>query len=231
MAISKEDLANMALSLAGEKPIVRLTDRTDGAIAINTVYEQVERETFEMPENWSFCTTRKQLTEVADASGAVIPVSGWDHQYSLPSNTLRILGLVDVNGDKLPYRYRREVLLQVSGGRTTETDVLLVNEPFHGQITPYVRYLYYRQDPNKRPAWFNKLFYHDMALAIVKPISKEDPGRTTLERRRERAYQDALAANGMEDADVNEHGEDTDRGHNLLTEVNGRTGFRHKQRT
>ena len=226
MAISKEDLANRALFLANEKDITRLSDDNEAAIAINTIYEQVERETFEMPDDWNFCTTRLQLVEIANAAGVVVPVCGWDHQYGLPSNALRILSIVKVNGDPLQMRYRREVLIRGSA----QTDVILMNDVGLSE-PPYVRYIVYRTSPSQRPAWFNKLFYHDMALVVVKTISKEDPGKTTLERRREGAYRDAVAANGLEGADVNIHGENTDHGHDLRAVVNGKLGFRVTQRT
>lgn len=231
MAVSKEDLGNRALFLAGEKPFVRLTDRDhEGAIAINTIYEQIERETFEMPNNWNFATTRRQLAELADANGAIVPVCGWDHQYHLPANALRILALVDVNGDVIERRWRREVLQYTVSNRTVETDVILMNDD-GTNAGPYVRFLLYREEPNKRHAWFNKLFCFDMALTIVKPISKEDPGKTTLERQRKLAYDDAVAANGMEGADVSIRGENIHHGHNLLEEVDGKQGSRVSERT
>ena len=217
MATSKTDLCNMALALVGESPLTDLTDRSKAGILVNSIYDQVERETFEQPDNWNFCTTRKQLSELTVGGSIVEPAMGWDHMYLIPTNYLRIINTMDVNADVITYRWRREVYIS----RGNEYDVLLSNE-----TTCYVKCIVRRENTNNRPAWFNKLFYYDMAMILSKPLSRDDPRRSQLERMRIQVYNDAVSANGMEGSDTNLFREDLDRGHDIRSEVRGIQGFR-----
>lgn len=212
MAINETKVANMALALVKEEPLDAFDDDSKAAIVINNVYEIARNEVFDYPENWNFCSTRKQLNEIANADGAVLPDFGWDHQYGLPNNTRRIIATVDEAGDRLEFRYRREVY--VSG--STQTDVLLCNE-----TECRIRYVVLRTNPNIWPAWFTKVVYTNIALKISGPLTRDDRKSAQIEKMLKDAVDEALANNGMEGAEVSEFRQNRDLGSDMIEEVRG----------
>jgi len=90
---SPVDVCNSALVQIGAKPISSLTDNSDAARTCNTIYEAARDKLIRM-HPWNFATKRIALAEVLPA-----PVSGYDHQFGLPADCLRVLNNDDENYD------------------------------------------------------------------------------------------------------------------------------------
>jgi len=191
MSISETTIANLSFALIGEDIVGNLSGDSKAVNAFNAIYEQARNEMFTLPENWNFCSTRAELSPYGTA-----PVTGYDYQYGLPDNCLRIICFTSEDGDTIQYKYRREVY--VSGN--TQVDVLLTN-----QDECFIRYIVLRTNPNTWPPWFVKLVYHNVAKLICKPLTKDDQKNNLIARWYEDAYDDAKAANGMEGAEVDDN--------------------------
>lgn len=87
---SKTDIANQALSRIGAKTIMDIDDTTStSARVIKNVFEQSVREVGRFHE-WNCLMARSDLAQLTEA-----PAFGFDYQYKLPTNCLK---LVTVNG-------------------------------------------------------------------------------------------------------------------------------------
>jgi hypothetical protein len=87
---SKIGICNLTLIRLGSLPIVSITDDSKRAIALNAVYDMVRDITLE-DHPWNFAMSRSTLAQLSTA-----PDFGYSYQYQLPSDCLRVLGMVDV---------------------------------------------------------------------------------------------------------------------------------------
>lgn len=92
MALSKTDIANQALGRVGQKAIMDLNDTTSPPARVcNNVFEQSVRELGRLAE-WQCLTKRVELGQLSSD-----PDFGWDHQYQLPADYLRMIKLNGLN--------------------------------------------------------------------------------------------------------------------------------------
>lgn len=85
MASSTIDIANRALTKLGEARILSLTDQTNGAIVMNSMFTQV-RDAELRRNRWNFALKRVSLIALADS-----PDWGYQYQYPLPSDFLSLV--------------------------------------------------------------------------------------------------------------------------------------------
>jgi hypothetical protein len=87
---SKTDIANQALSRIGAKTIMDLDDTTStSARVVKNVFEQSVREVGRF-HDWNCLMERSNLAQLSTP-----PAFGWEYQYQLPTNCLK---LCTVNG-------------------------------------------------------------------------------------------------------------------------------------
>ena len=84
---SKTDISNSALARIGEPPIMSLDDNTPRARACKREFELAVREVSRR-HVWKTLKGRTELTELSTE-----PEFGWDAQYQLPSDFIRIVRL------------------------------------------------------------------------------------------------------------------------------------------
>jgi hypothetical protein len=89
---SDVDICNLALQRLGAKPISSLSQDSTAARACNRAYEH-SRDSELRAHPWSFARARASL-----AAEATDPIFGYEKQYPLPSDYLRILPNDGVNG-------------------------------------------------------------------------------------------------------------------------------------
>lgn len=88
---SKTEIANLALAKFREGRIASIESTTDPvAVVMNDQYDHALQVVLE-EHRWNFAGKRATLSKLATA-----PAFGWDHQYQLPGDLLRIR---DVNGE------------------------------------------------------------------------------------------------------------------------------------
>jgi hypothetical protein len=83
--MTETDICNQALARIGSKRINAMTDSTVEAIRCTTFYAQ-DRDATLQGHSWRFAIQRALLSE-----DATTPLFGYDHQYILPSDCLRVL--------------------------------------------------------------------------------------------------------------------------------------------
>jgi hypothetical protein len=77
-------ICNQALIRIGEPRITSLTELTTPARSCNEFYEPTRDEVLS-GHDWNFARKRAELSEISDA-----PLFGWEHQFQLPSDCLRV---------------------------------------------------------------------------------------------------------------------------------------------
>lgn len=102
MTTSEVSIANLALSMLGDEPIISLTEDNSNARVMNLWYEPI-RDAVLQSHPWNSVAARAQLS--ADSTA---PVFGFTYQYQLPSDLLR---LVQFNDGKTPFRIEGKKLL------------------------------------------------------------------------------------------------------------------------
>jgi hypothetical protein len=193
------DISNVALAMVGSLPIVNFTDDSKSARSCKSLYPVCLEETMDLPYDWKFLTTRQQLSQLTDAPA----FGGYDYQYSLPDNARRVLAQVNVDSDDIEYRWRRETFFK--SGR--HYDVILTNEP-----TCYIKFIRQVDDSAKYPGWFTKMIYLSMASKLSEPLKQNRLLALDFVAMWQLAVDEAKAANGLEDVDVNAENVNVDDG-------------------
>jgi hypothetical protein len=85
MAVDQVAICNLALIKVGSFRISSIDEDTKPAILLKAIYEQ-KRDTMLRAHRWNFATKRSTL-----APNATTPDFGFDYQYDLPSDCLRVL--------------------------------------------------------------------------------------------------------------------------------------------
>jgi len=89
--MTKTEIANIALAKFREGRITNIESNSDSvAVVMNDQYDHALELLLE-EHRWNFASTRVTLTQLSDA-----PPFGWDYQYQLPADLIR---LKDVNGE------------------------------------------------------------------------------------------------------------------------------------
>ena len=90
MAISETSICNSALTKIGVERITSLEDNTKEGILCNEQYAKLRDEVL-LSHPWNFAQARAELAE-----DSVTPAFGWDKQYIIPSDVLRVLYMHDI---------------------------------------------------------------------------------------------------------------------------------------
>ena len=156
---SAVDICNRALSRVGEARITSLTDATKQARACNSAYTLIRDEVLRA-HPWNSAIKRASLAKLSDA-----PDFGYDAQYQLPSDCLRV---VEVYDTKLPWVVEGRKLLSDEG-------------------TPLkMRYVRREEDPNT----FDSLLVSAIAARLAMELCEE---LTQSNTKRERAGEEYAA--------------------------------------
>jgi hypothetical protein len=169
------DIANQALSRLGQSLVSDLSENSPSAIVCRTHYEAV-RDSLLRQHPWNFAVARAQLTESDTA-----PAFGWDHQFALPADCLRILTLNGVQAAMCASDFETE-----SG--------YLLTDAVEAKIT-YVRRVV---DPSLFDPIFVEVFVHRLGGAIAVALTGSEQKRNELE---------ALASEKMREATFADVGE------------------------
>lgn len=154
-------IVNSALVKIGADTITSLTDDSAEARAANAQYEKLRDEVLR-GHPWNFAVARMQLAQVADD-----PAFGFAHQYQLPADCLRVLGMSD---DRIRF---------VIEGRRLLTDEATAKIVYIRQVT----------DPNEFDTFFRETF----ALRIAADLAFTLVNSNTLANAMMQLYLDHLA--------------------------------------
>jgi hypothetical protein len=186
MAVSDISIANRALQKLGATAITSLDEANAKARAMNLALEPVRRAELRR-RRWRFAIKRVTLPALADA-----PDSGYDRQFQLPNDYLRLIEGGDLQScaDLSDYRSGGNALYSVEGGR------LLTNLPAPLSI----RYIADITDASLFDAAFVESFATRLALETCEPITESSSKKADLDADYRRAIREAAAANAFEKA-------------------------------
>jgi len=172
---SKVEVANTALSIIGEQPITSFSDDSRSARVVSERYDTVRKAVLR-DHPWNSAKTRVKLGALAQA-----PAFGWQKQYQLPSDWLR---LGRINGAHPRYaRFEIE-------GRKVLTDM---GSPLH------IVYVRDEQDPSKWDALLREAVAARLAAEVAVPIVQSREARNDAWQIYTQKLQDARTADAMDE--------------------------------
>lgn len=153
VALTDVDIANMALGILVEAPIVSLEDNNKAARLLNLHYETT-RQAELIKNSWAFAIFRVELEAEDDA-----PTSDeYSYGYEMPEDALRVLPLTDngeAGGMRLPFKQEGTLILtNYSGPRL-------------------VRYIGNMTDPADWDPLFVEAFAARLAMKIAMPLTNK----------------------------------------------------------
>lgn len=170
MAASETSVCNMALGRIGSTRINAMTDTTEPAIHCRLHYDQA-RDALLQSHWWKFALARAVLSE-----DTVAPAFQWAHQFILPSDCLRVIGL-----------YEPGPSYSLEGQR------LLTDE-----ATIQIRYVRKITDVGAFSPLFIEALALSLALRLVMPLSQDKALRDQVEGEYRRTVQTARLVNLQE---------------------------------
>lgn len=151
MALTETAICNLALGHLGEGPISSINDDTTAARACLLHFEPCRDATLRA-HRWNFAVERVKLDD------ATAPAFGWDYQFDLPSDCLRVL---EVNGSEEGDLISEPWVVE---GRKLLTDAYSANVVYVKQITDVTL--------------FDPLFVEAFALRLAVALSEVIRGTT-----------------------------------------------------
>jgi hypothetical protein len=182
---SPVSICNNAIIKVGGKLITSLNDATNEAKACRTLYEDVRNAVFrEHP--WNCVTDRKVLNELEDT-----PPFGFDHQFQLPTDCLRVLTLNDEriplirNGMVYPGHDQKRFRIEGRKLLTDETEAKIL-------------YISKVDDPNQYDPLLLEAVATRLAAEIAYPITRNASLVTTMWNTYHSKFGISRSADGME---------------------------------
>lgn len=178
MPITQEDIANMALAVLDEAPIVSLEDDNKAARLCNLHFE-LTREAELTKHRWVFAEVTEEIigTDTGSGDGTL----NWS--YELPEDALRLLPLTyDGMFFGIPISWEQR-------------DGLLYTD----QDTPrLIRYIANMTEPNDWDALFTEVLIGALAIKLAYPLTHKTGMIQIAQGAYDRALESALMANAMQ---------------------------------
>lgn len=187
MAQSVTGIANRALQLVGASSILNLTDNSPEAREVSRAYDYCRRAELRA-HRWCFAIKRAELAPDTDA-----PAFGYQYQYTLPSDCLRVLLANDATLDWVVES--KKILTNSS------TSPFGVGE-FGATVSPsaalYLRYLADVEDATYFDPLFCEALACRLAIAIVERLTQSNQKKQQLKDDYAHAIAEASAMNAFE---------------------------------
>ncbi len=152
MASSRTDLCNLALGLLDDDPIQDL-DQDEPKARVLRIHLQNSIDTVLTLHRWNACAKRAALSALATA-----PVFGFERQFTLPGDCLRVLEVVTASSGEPVERW------SVEAGR-----VLLCDEE-----SPAIRYTARVEIIPHLPPWLAEAIAYHLAARTARAITGSD---------------------------------------------------------
>lgn len=181
---SVTEIANAALIKVGAKMISSIDDDTESARLLSARWNMV-RDAELRARNWRFAVKRASLAALETE-----PAFGFDNEFELPSDCLRVIMV----GDEYPgisatdYRSGPDQTYQIEGGK------ILIN----GDDELNLRYVARIENTGLWDALFSEVFACRLALELVERLSDSGTKQQLLAERYRIAMQMAIRGNAVE---------------------------------
>lgn len=187
---SKTEWANRALDKIGESPVITLDDATARGALLNRMFDQVLDGELRA-RKWSFSIKRTQL-----AADVATPAFGYAVQFSLPTDCLRVLSIldIDVGPDLSDYRGYPNQLYVIEGRK-----ILYGRPSASPPVTAMpLRYIAKQPDTTLWDACFGDAFACRLACEIAEKVTQSSNKRDMAWAEYQRAINVAKRSNAIE---------------------------------
>lgn len=185
MAESDVAIANLALTKLGDLRITSLSENTKPAREVNAVYTML-RDKLQRRYVWNFCKARTSLAALSDT-----PEFGFDYQYQLPSDCLRVLQV----GEFFPPPSLADYVGSSSAEYAIEGRRILSNDD--GPL--YLRYLARVEDPTQFDPAYDDAFAWLIAMNLADALAQASAAKQQLLAQGFKdAIREAVTANAIE---------------------------------
>lgn len=179
------DIVNVALTLLGESRISSIDDDIKPAREAKAIFD-ICRDALLSGYNWSFAKARVQLSAMADA-----PEFGWDYQYQLPPDCVRIISIGEYYvgaADLTDYRGSDTSAFTIEGKRILTN----LGAPL------YLQYVKSVTDTGQFDASFTKTFAAQLAMDLAEALTQSDTKRDRAEVAFKREINLAIRSNAIQ---------------------------------
>lgn len=181
---SSIEICNLALANIGiTKAITSFSEESQEAAVCKQFFEQARDEMLRAGD-WSFATTVEALADTGET-----PVN-WEYQYSIPSDCLKVIGLVV---DGITYPRENQKIPFIIGYSSSAGAVIKTNQK--QAVAKYIAKI-------DNSSFFDPLFVNALAWSVAAKIAM--PLTVKVERAQLAAEQAARALSVAEAADANE---------------------------
>ena len=167
---STVDICNLALQRLGAKPISSLSDDSTAARECNRVYDHA-RDSELRSHPWNFARKRASL-----AASSTVPAFGYDLQYPLPADFLRLLPTAEQDD------------FQIEDGNILTDDTAPLE----------VTYIYQQTDPNAFDQTFVDLLVSRIAMDLVEKLTQSNQKLIAAQNRYVASQREARRVNAFE---------------------------------
>jgi hypothetical protein len=181
---SQIDIANRALTKMGAARIISLSDDVKAARSVASMWDIV-RDAELRARNWSFAIKREAL-----AASSTAPAYGYNYQFPVPSDFLRLVSV----GEYYPpasltdYRGSDESAWRVEGRNILHDDA--------GPL--YIRYVARIDDTAQWDATFVESFACRLAAELAEELTQSSSKKDTAWGEHKKAISEAVRANAIE---------------------------------
>lgn len=177
---SKVGIYNLAAAWLNVPAVSSDTENTRHAVVFQSIWDQVRRKVLR-DHTWNHAKKRKSLDQLAES-----PAFGWDYQYVLPPDVLRVLTLNGEDGKHSTAKWEIEYL--DDGTRVLLTDEIEADITYVADIDNVGMW---------DPALANAMAY-ELALAAAPSLGKNPREVQQTAEMRSAALADAKAVEGQE---------------------------------
>lgn len=177
-------VANRALSKIGAARIISLTDDNKQARAVNScIYDIIDDEL--RAHRWQFSLKRTSVAALSDA-----PAFGYQHQYAMPPDFLRI----DMVNDEYPAAVMDNYIGAEYLDWILEGGVILTN--FASPLK--IRYVASMQDPSTWDSNFREAIASRIAMEIAEELTQSNEKKQFAQTDYRRALSQAIRTGAIE---------------------------------
>jgi hypothetical protein len=175
MAMTKEKIATMAMLRIGGSPVTDFSANTREAQVVSNLYDTVKESLFNYAQ-WNFAIKKTTLSQL----NQTITDPNYTAVYSLPANTVRILGVMNTDG-------------QQYNDYSVENNKIYTT--FSGAILQYIEL----QDEDEFPAFFTECLVAKLAYECAEALT----GQGSTQERVYREFLDKLKRARVADGQEN----------------------------
>lgn len=183
---SQVEIANRALTKIGEQRILSLSDDVEAARSVDSLWDIVRDAELRI-RKWKFSVSRDSLAALAST-----PSWGFEYEYQLPSDCLRVLQVNDIypGVSMTNYRQTDEAEWHVEG-RKVLTDI---GAPLK------IRYIARIEDTGQWDAAFTEAFACRLAVELAERLTQSNTKRQLAWDEYKQAVSMAVRADAIEGA-------------------------------